>query len=88
MCVQVVDSARFMALLLSIMFGYVVATESLLNPHRQFSWTQLLLLPYKAFFQTFGELSLDEIQGGKQVNDKSCTHVYLSALFSVFYLYG
>ncbi|XP_070179130.1 transient receptor potential cation channel subfamily M member-like 2 [Littorina saxatilis] len=61
---MVKDSARFMVILLTVMLGYVVASESVLYPDMHFSWPTLYRLPFKALWQTFGELGLEEIQQG------------------------
>ncbi|XP_070182999.1 transient receptor potential cation channel subfamily M member-like 2 [Littorina saxatilis] len=73
---MVKDSARFMVILLTVMLGYVVASESVLYPDMHFSWPTLYRLPSRAFGQTFAELGMQEIQQGDCDKDGVCPSSY------------
>ncbi|XP_070179131.1 transient receptor potential cation channel subfamily M member 5-like [Littorina saxatilis] len=73
---MMMDSVRFMMILLTVMMSYAVTSESVLYPDMKFSWSALYHLPNKAFWQTFGELGLEEIQGDECAKDGLCPSPY------------
>nr|KAG5698160.1 hypothetical protein BaRGS_001755 [Batillaria attramentaria] len=56
------DTFNFMVILLVVVMGYAVSSESLLYPVSATSAESLYHMPRKAYWQVFGELFLDEIE--------------------------
>ncbi|KAK7485073.1 hypothetical protein BaRGS_00023712, partial [Batillaria attramentaria] len=59
---QIRDTFNFMVILLVVVMGYAVSSESLLYPVSATSAESLYHMPRKAYWQVFGELFLDEIE--------------------------
>ncbi|KAK7115842.1 hypothetical protein V1264_001645 [Littorina saxatilis] len=62
------DLMWFVVILLVFVASYAVASESILYPNAQLSWQFLFHLPRKAYWQIYGELFLEDIEG-----DSDCT---------------
>ena len=61
-CQQAKDTRNFMIILLIFVLAYAVSSESLLYPKSDMTLERLFHLPRKAYWQVFGELTLDEIE--------------------------
>nr|KAG5691040.1 hypothetical protein BaRGS_021251 [Batillaria attramentaria] len=59
----------FFVILLVFVFAYTVASEAILYPNTEMSLKLLYYLPRKAYWQNYGELFLDELEG-----DVECTN--------------
>ena len=64
-CEQLKNTAGFMAILLTTMAGYVVASEAVLYRHSPFSLNRLFHLPWTAFWNVFGEVESFDVEGKK-----------------------
>lgn len=53
----------FLIILIVVMFGYVVASQSIIFPQRDFEWLVVRDLLYYPYFQLYGELFLTETTG-------------------------
>ncbi|KAK7469452.1 hypothetical protein BaRGS_00036518, partial [Batillaria attramentaria] len=66
---MITDLMCFFVILLVFVFAYTVASEAILYPNTEMSWKLLYYLPRKAYWQNYGELFLDELEG-----DVECTN--------------
>ena len=53
----------FVAILMVFIVAYAIASEAILYPETELSWKLLYHLPRKAYWQIYGELFLEEIEG-------------------------
>ncbi|XP_076456247.1 transient receptor potential cation channel subfamily M member-like 2 isoform X2 [Babylonia areolata] len=63
------DLMWFVVILMVFIGAYAIASEAILYPQTELSWKLLYHLPRKAYWQIYGELFLEEIEG----SDNSCT---------------
>ncbi|KAK7469456.1 hypothetical protein BaRGS_00036522, partial [Batillaria attramentaria] len=66
---MITDLMWFFVILLVFVFAYTVASEAILYPNTEMSMKLLYYLPRKAYWQIYGELFLDELEG-----DVECTN--------------
>ncbi|KAK7482390.1 hypothetical protein BaRGS_00026409, partial [Batillaria attramentaria] len=64
------DLMWFVVILLVFIGAYAIASEAILYPNTELSWKLLYYLPRKAYWQIYGELFLEEIEG----DDSTCTN--------------
>ena len=60
---QLKDLAFFIAILLVVLLAYGVASQALLYPNSEATWYLLKDIVYKPYWQMYGELFLDELEG-------------------------
>ena len=63
MCSQIRDLMWFVMILMVFIGAYAIASEAILYPETELSWKLLYHLPRKAYWQIYGELFLEEIEG-------------------------
>ncbi|XP_072021702.1 transient receptor potential cation channel subfamily M member-like 2 [Amphiura filiformis] len=68
---MLIDLAVFMVILLIVLTGYGVAVQSVLYPHVTDHWTVFKEILYRPYFQIYGELFLEDIQG--TADDCACS---------------
>ncbi|KAK7475589.1 hypothetical protein BaRGS_00033178, partial [Batillaria attramentaria] len=66
---MITDLMWFFVILLVFVFAYTIASEAILYPNTEVSLKLLYYLPRKAYWQIYGELFLDELEG-----DAQCTN--------------
>nr|KAG5691042.1 hypothetical protein BaRGS_021253 [Batillaria attramentaria] len=66
---MITDLMWFFVILLVFVFAYTIASEAILYPNTEVSMKLLYYLPRKAYWQIYGELFLDELEG-----DVECTN--------------
>ncbi|ESO93554.1 hypothetical protein LOTGIDRAFT_161660 [Lottia gigantea] len=60
---MVQDLMSFVVILAVFIIAYAVATEAILYPNTEFSWKLFYHVPRKAYWQIYGELFLEDIEG-------------------------
>ena len=71
----------FVVILMVFIGAYAIASEAILYPETELSWKLLYHLPRKAYWQIYGELFLEEIEG------QEIERFFFSLLFLNFTLY-
>ena len=72
-------------MILMVFIGaYAIASEAILYPETELSWKLLYHLPRKAYWQIYGELFLEEIEG----EEKDLAWFCVGFLFRHFLLIG
>ena len=62
-CVQLTDILFFVCILLVFIAAYGIASQALRFPNAEPSWSLLKDVVYKPYWQMYGELFLQEIEG-------------------------
>ncbi|KAL8572120.1 hypothetical protein ACOMHN_052917 [Nucella lapillus] len=57
------DLMSFVAILMVFICAYAIASEAILYPKAELSWKLLYNLPRRAYWQVYGELFLEDIEG-------------------------
>lgn len=60
---QLTDLAFFLVILVVVIFAYGVATQALRYPNDTVEWTLLKDVVYLPYWQMYGELMLDQVEG-------------------------
>ncbi|KAK6180329.1 hypothetical protein SNE40_012504 [Patella caerulea] len=60
---MVQDLMSFVVILAVFIMAYAVATEAILYPNTELSWKMIYHVPRKAYWQIYGELFLEDIEG-------------------------
>ncbi|XP_055957226.1 transient receptor potential cation channel subfamily M member 2 isoform X2 [Patella vulgata] len=60
------DLLPFVLIILIFVVAYAISSEALLYPNAKLSWKLLYHLPRKAYWQIYGELFLEDIEGESQ----------------------
>lgn len=63
------DLLYFTLILLVFITAYGLAVQAILYPNAELEWALIPSIFEKAYFQIYGELYLDEIQGKSNVNN-------------------
>nr|KAG5691035.1 hypothetical protein BaRGS_021246 [Batillaria attramentaria] len=70
---MITDLMWFFVILLVFVFAYTIASEAILYPNTEVSLKLLYYLPRKAYWQIYGELFLEELEGIDHLN---CVQFY------------
>jgi len=61
---QLTELVKFMLVLAVFIVGFGVAFQAILHPYQSPSWSTLVDILYRPFWQMFGELFLDDLSQG------------------------
>ncbi|XP_059161260.1 transient receptor potential cation channel subfamily M member-like 2 isoform X2 [Physella acuta] len=68
------DLLLFIAILAVFVVSYAIASEAILYPNTELTWRLLFQLPRRAYWNIYGELFLDDIEGQKDCTNNASSY--------------